>query len=412
MEPIALPTRLADIFEPSRYKVMYGGRGGGKSWSVARALLVIALSRKTRVLCTREYQVSIQDSVHRVLKDQISELGFDAYFSIQKNGIFCVNGSEFLFKGVGNDPDQIKSTEGVDICWVEEAQSVSNASWEVLIPTIRKEGSEIWVTFNPRHASDPTYQRFLTAPPPGTWCVKIGWEDNPWFPKTLAQEKDHAYAVDPEGAEHIWGGKTRTRSDADVLNGKWSVSQFEIGENWNGPYQGVDWGFASSATAGVRVWIDGDGLERTLYVSDEVYGVGIENDELPDFFGRIDRFSEYVTRADSARPEQVSHMRRHGYPKFKSAEKWPGSVHDGVAHLRGYKKIVIHPRCRHAIDEAGLWRYKIDKLTGDILPDLVSANDHVWDAVRYALSPVIRGGLKKHAVPSILGTSTNRRSPV
>lgn len=411
MEPVQLPTKLDGIFKPFRYKVMYGGRGGGKSWSVSRALLVLAMSKRTRVLCTREYQVSIGDSVHRVLKDQISELGVDAHFTIQKNGIFCVNGSEFIFKGIGNDPDQIKSTEGVDICWVEEAQSVSDRSWEILIPTIRKEGSEIWITFNPKQVNDPTYRRFITAPPPKTWSCKIGWEDNPWLPETLRAEKDHAYVVDPESAEHIWGGKTRTRSKADVLNGKWSVEPFKVDTSWNGPYQGVDWGFATSATAGVRVWVEGEGLERTLYVSDEVYGVGIENDELPELFSRIVGFENYVTRTDSARPEQVSHLRRHGFPKFRSAEKWKGSVQDGVAHLRGYKRIVIHPRCKHAIDEAGLWRHKVDKLTGDILPDLVDANDHVWDAIRYALSPVIKGGIKRRGVPHITGTLTGRKAP-
>jgi phage terminase large subunit len=395
---VRFPKKLVPLlFRRARYKVAYGGRGGAKSWAFARALLLLAARAKLRILCTREFQNSITDSVHKLLKDQIEPLGLLGFYDVQKTTIRGRNGSEFIFAGLRHNIDSIKSMEGIDIVWVEEAENVSAASWDVLIPTIRKDRSEIWISFNPKEKKSPTYQRFVLDPPPGATVVKVGWQDNPWFPEVLRLEKDHAYRVDADAARHVWGGEPLERTKAEVLFGKWVVDAFVPGENWDGPYYGVDWGFATDPTVLVRCWVQtlgkpGDAVrQRRLYIEHEAYRVGLEIDQTPAYFNEhVPGGSDHVSRADSARPETISHMQRHGYPRMEGVEKWAGSVEDGVAHLRGYEQIVIHPRCKHTIDEAGLWRFKVDRLTGDVLPELVDAHNHCWDAVRYALAPLIR----------------------
>jgi phage terminase large subunit len=204
------PARLKGLFQPARYKVLHGGRGSGKSWGVARALLILARTKRLRVLCTREVQKSIKDSVHALLGDQIQALGFGADFDILETEIRCrVTGSVFLFGGLQQHTvESIKSFEGCDIVWVEEAQSVSGKSWDVLVPTIRKPASEIWVTLNPQLESDETYQRFIANPPPGAWVAQMNYTDNPWFPGVLEDERAHAErTMKTEKYRHIWEGR-------------------------------------------------------------------------------------------------------------------------------------------------------------------------------------------------------------
>lgn len=385
---IQLPAKLKFLWEPMRYKVAYGGRGGAKSHAFARALVAQGMLKPERVLCTREVQKSIKDSVHRLLSDLIIELGMDSFYSITQYEIRGKNGTLFLFAGLSDQTAMsVKSFEGVTKCWVEEAQTVSDRSWEILIPTIRAPGSEIWVSFNPDEESDPTFQRFCINTPPNCRVVKINWDDNPWFPDELRQEKDYLYSIDPEVAAHVWGGECRKASDAQVLRGRCSVEHFEVKPHWDGPYQGVDWGFANDPTTFMRVWIDG----RTLYVEKELYGIGWDIDLLPSYFDDMPDGRQHVTRADNARPETISYMVRQGWKNMMAADKWPGSVEDGVEFLRMFEKIVIHPDCKHCAEEARLWSYAVDRLTGNVLPKLVDKYNHTWDAIRYALAPMIRG---------------------
>lgn len=385
-----MPRKLAFLRRPRRYKVAYGGRGGAKSWSFARQLLIDGLERPLRVLCARELQVSIADSVHKLLADQIEALNLGAWYAVQQQTIRGRNGSEFIFAGLRNNVTKIKSMEGVDRVWVEEAETVSEESWRVLIPTVRKAGSEIWVSFNPREESDPTYRRFVLSPPPEATVAKIGWRDNPWFPAELRREMEYDYSVDPDAAAHVWGGECRSQSDAQVLRGKWTVESFEPRDGLDGPYLGADWGFAQDPTALVLAWIDA--AANTLYVEREAYGVGVDIDATPALFDAVPGARVRVIRADSARPETISYVRRNGYPKIEAAEKWPGSVEDGIAFLRSFARIVVHSRCRRFAEEARLYSYKTDRLTGDVLPAVVDAHNHLIDALRYALSPLIRRG--------------------
>jgi phage terminase large subunit len=228
LPPILIPEKLDFLFEPYRYKVAYGGRGGAKSWGFARALIALADQDKRRILCTREYQNSIQESVHRLLTDQIEAMGLTSHFTITQQAITHANGSEFIFAGLKTDPQKIKSTEGVDICWVEEGQKVSNNSWEILIPTVRQTGSEIWISFNPDEEFDPTYVRFITNTPPKSKVVKIGWQDNPWFPPELEIERKHLLIVDPEAYANVWEGECRKHSEGSYY-GRHIVQAYDEG---------------------------------------------------------------------------------------------------------------------------------------------------------------------------------------
>lgn len=208
---VEIPRKLQFLFKPSRYKVAHGGRGSAKSWSFARAIIIRCVQSKTRVLCAREIQKSIKQSVHTLLKDQIEMMGLSSKFEVLETEIRCVNGSEISFAGLQNHTiDSIKSFEGCDIVWIEEAQSVSKKSWDILIPTIRKENSEIWVSFNPELDTDETYQRFVVNTPPGAIVEQVNYSDNPWFSETLEQERLHCKLTAPDDYETIWEGKCRS----------------------------------------------------------------------------------------------------------------------------------------------------------------------------------------------------------
>jgi len=229
------PEKLACLFKPNRYKVLYGGRGGAKSWGIARALLIMASNKPLRILCARELQMSIRDSVHKLLSDQIAALQLSGFYEIQNSSIKGLNGSEFSFAGLRSNVAQIKSYEGVDICWVEEAQTVSKGSWNVLIPTIRKDGSEIWVSFNPELEEDETYQRFVLHPPAGAVVEKINWSDNPWFPEVLRAEMEALKTRDYSSYLTVWEGLCRKSIDGAVFGNELAVAELE-GRITNVPY--------------------------------------------------------------------------------------------------------------------------------------------------------------------------------
>ncbi len=386
---VQTPRAFGFLYDPPlgavRYRCGYGGRGSGKSWQVARALLVHGVTRPLRILCGREYQSSIKDSVHKLLVDQINALNLGGIHRIQETSILGSNGTEFLFKGLRRDIAQIKSTEGIDICWLEEAESVSDHSWLTIIPTIRKPDSEIWVTFNPALPSDATYKRFVTTSPDRSVVRKVSYLDNPWLPAVLNEEQAALLRSDPEAHAHVWGGEPWSRSDAQVLSGKWRVADFRPDDSWDGPYYGADWGFAQDPTVIVRCWIH----DNRLLIEYAEGQPQLDNDDTARLFRSIPGASEHTIRADSARPETINELCKRGF-LVEGAEKWDGSVKDGIAHLRSYSEIVIHPRCARAIQEARLWRYKTDPRTQEVLPKLVDGHDHTWDGIRYALGPIIQ----------------------
>ena len=389
-----MPRWAARLREPWRFKVIYGGRGSSKSWTVARHRLLQASTQPLQGLCARETQESLGDSVHRLLSNQIDEMGLPGW-TVQRERIFHRSGSEITFAGIRTDPAKIKSAEGVDWCWIEEAESVSKASWDILIPTIRGRGpkygneypgAEIDITFNPRNKTDPTYQRFIVNPPPNALVLKVNWRENPWFPEVLREEKDHLARVDPDAYMHVWEGEPTMRSDAQVLRGKWAIEAFDpLPGVWDGPYFGMDFGFSQDPTHAVEIWRH----MNTLYVRREARGIQIDIDRYPELLMKFPDAVGRAIRCDSARPESVSYLKNHGYPLAVSARKWPGSIEDGVAWLRSHDRIVVHPECPAIAEECRLWAHKVDRLTGDILPDIMDAHNHGMDAVRYAMEPAI-----------------------
>ncbi len=388
---IQIPEKMQFLFKPARYKVAYGGRGGVKSWSFARILLIKGAHSCIRVLCAREFQNSIKESVHRLLSDQIELMRLSDYYRILNSEIHGVTGTEFVFAGVRNNVTKIKSMEGIDICWVEEAEKVSENSWSILIPTIRKSGSELWVSFNPHEETDPTYKKFITNRDailkefPGSVIIETSWRDNPWLPKELEAEKNYLARVDKDAYDHVWGGQVQKRSSSQVMRGKCVLDSFVVGLDWNGPYYGIDWGFSTDPVTLIKMWI----FNNRLYIEEEFWGLEVELDDLPKKFDSVSGAKEHTARADNSRPETIRHLQRHGYPRVEGASKWPGSIEDGISFLRAFEKIIIHPRCVHTDEESRTYKHKVDQLTGDVLPDIVDKNNHCWDAIRYALEPLI-----------------------
>jgi phage terminase large subunit len=374
------------------------------------SLLFGPLKKSIRVLCAREIQNSIEESVHHLLVEQIDLLGLTHYFDVKDRVItHKLNGSVFIFSGIAKNVTKIKSMEGIDICWVEEAEKISKNSWMVLKPTIRAEGSEIWITFNPDQEEDPTWVDFVVAYMKGmlkdAWVKLINWRDNPWFPDRLRKEKEHDYRVDPETAAHIWEGALNTRSEAVIFRGKYKSevlhphknNVWDDDYNWSGPYYGADWGFSNDPNTLVKCWVSPkkvegiDTPERLLYVEYESYEIGTKLDDIHKHWAEdVPGVGEEEIRADCSRPETIDHVSSHSGWNIKPCEKWPESVEDGITWLRSFDWIVFHPRCEHGLIEARTYKYKVDKLTGRVLRDIVDANNHIWDAIRYAFDEAIR----------------------
>jgi phage terminase large subunit len=381
------------LLQPYRYKCLFGGRGAGKSVAIADCLLVIGLARKIRVLCAREFQISIKESVHALLKTRIEQLGLSDFYQVQETTITGRNGSGFIFKGIRHNIQSIKSMSGLTHCWIEEAQTISAESWRVLIPTIREEGAEVWTSFNPNQETDTVYQQLVANPRANSYVRKVNWDENPHFPDVLNEERLAMQASDPDAYHHIWEGGFWSKSNAQVLSGKWIVNEFEPGEDWDGPYFGADFGFANDPTTLVKCWV----YDHRLYVEYESYAHNLDLDTTADRWRfDIPGCDQHAIYADSARPESISYLSRRGLPKIQSVKKWAGSVEDGIAHLRSYDKIVIHPRCPETIREARLYCYKVDKLSGEIMPMVVDAFNHTQDCLRYSMTPILLQKLTKH----------------
>lgn len=350
---------------------------------------IFGYAEPLRILCTRELQVSIKESMHAEIKNAIQTYPWlENHYEIGEAFIRGRNGTEFLFRGLRHNISSIKSMAQIDLCIIEEAADVPAQSWQALLPTIRAPKSEIWAVYNPKLDTDPVDKMFRQQRPPRAEVVEISHMDNPWFPPELEEQRKHDQEVmNPADYAWIWGGSYLVNSDAQVLAGKWRVAEFEPSDKWDGPYQGGDFGYAQDPTAAVRCYIHGD----TLYISHEAGGRGIELDAIGTrVCDGIPGFERFPSRWDSASPGSISIATRSGIPKAVGAPKWQGSVDDGIRYLRSFREIVIHPRCKATINEARLYSYKVDRLTGDILPVLVDANNHYIDALRYAVSPMIK----------------------
>lgn len=387
---ITLPKQFKEIHKPKRYKVFYGGRGSGKSWAIAIVLLLLSLSKRITILCCREIQNSLADSVYQLLVEQIERLNISSQFTITKTEIIANRTkSRFIFKGLYRNVRSIKSIEGVDVCWIEEAECVSQESLDYLIPTIRKKGSEIWISFNPDQETDPVYKNFVLTDREDVYKAKVNYTDNPFFPEVLKKEMEWDKENDPDRYSWVWEGNTREHTDALVFKGKFVVKHFDTPDDAVF-YHGADWGFSVDPTTLVRCYIS----DNCLYIDREVYEVGMEIDDTPNKFREISTAETWQIIADNARPETISYMRRAGF-RIKGSRKGKGSVESGIEMLRSFDKIYIHPSCTHTVDEFKTYSYKTDKLTGNILPVILDKNNHIIDALRYAIEDITRGRNRK-----------------
>ena len=393
---IELPPKLIPIFTgAARYRCAYGGRAGGKTYSFAlmtaiRAYQMAGNGQRGVILCAREFMNSLDDSSLEEIKQAIEGTPWLAeHFDVGEKYIRTKCGRiRYVFAGLRHSLNSIKSKAKVLIAWIDEAESVSETAWQKLTPTIREAGSEVWVTWNREKEGSPVDSRFIKTRPRNCKITEINADDNPWLSDASKEERENdRKRLNHADFLHIWEGHYKKNSDAQIFNGCYSIEEFEPQAHWDGPYYGIDWGFANDPTAGTKSWIS----DRVLYIEHDFSKVRLELDAtagaLIDALPDIERHS---ARADNARPESISYVKRHGIPRIEPCKKGKGSVEDGIEFIKSFDRIVIHPRCKATAEEFALYSYKVDRLSGDILTIIVDAYNHCIDSLRYALEPIMR----------------------
>lgn len=385
------PQALEFLFEPARYKVAYGGRGSGKSWGAARALLILAAQRPMRILCCREFQKSISESVHALLSDQVADLGLSSFYEIQQTTIKGANGSEFIFAGLRHNVANVKSIERLQIAWVEEAQTVSKASWDTLIPTVRAEGSEIWITFNPELDTDTTFVKFVANPLPGSVVRKVNWSDNPFFPEVLRAEMEHLKVTDPDQWLTTWEGHCRHTLDGAIYAKELRASQ-EEGRICRVPYD---------ATKPVHCffdlgWADNTSIWFAQTVGFETRVIDFyQNNQMPlTHYLEVIQSRGYVLGTcwlpHDARAKQlgtgrsVEEMMRAAGRTVQIVPML--SVEDGINAARTVfaNCYFDQDKCADGLQNLRRYRYDVDQATGQFSKrPLHSEDSHAADAFRY-----------------------------
>ena len=393
---LEVPEIFLPLLKPARYKGAYGGRGSAKSWFFAGQGIQKCLTKRgTKGICIREVQRSLEHSVKRLLADRISAMGVSPYFKVLNTHIKTPGDGVIIFQGMqDHTSDSIKSLEGFDWAFVEEAHSMSRRSLDLLLPTLRKEDSEYWFGWNPRRPTDPVDDFFRNDPPPDAVSIESSYKDNPFFPEVLRTKMEWDKRRDPDKYSHIWLGEYERHTEARVFK-NYTVEEFDTPEDAEFLFGG-DFGFANDPTVLSRSYVKG----RTLFIDYEAYAIGCEIDDTPDLFDSVGCTKNHLHAkpgskctgmarkweviADSARPETISYLQRHGYPRIEAARKGPGSVEEGINFLKNFD-IVIHTRCVNTIDEFASYCYKRHPLTEEIMPVLDDKKNHVIDATRYAV---------------------------
>lgn len=386
---IETPRAFLPLLGPARFKGARGGRGAAKSWFVADRLIEDSICSRQRIACLREYQTTIKDSSKRLIEDRITTHGLGPLFEVTETEIRGPHGSLFVFKGLtagvsrGGTAESLKSLEGFTRAWVEEAQTISQRSIDLMTPTFRS-GSEMWFTWNPKRSDGPVERLFsANLDDPDFVCVTVSYRDNPWFPEELRRDMERDRARDPDKYAHVWLGEFESHSEARVFK-NWRVEAFDAPSDARF-YFGADWGFANDPSVLVRCYRVG----RTLFIDYEAWKVGCQIEFLPALFDTVPDARKWPIVADSARPETIDYMQRHGYPRIRGALKGVGSVEDGVEFMKSHD-IVVHPRCVHVIDELATYSWKVDPQTEEVLPVLADKKNHTIDSVRYAVEATRR----------------------
>lgn len=320
---------------------------------------------------------TMKESCHKLLCDYIDKLGLTNFYDTTNNRIVGQNGSEFIFMGIRQNPQSVKSLEGVHICWGEEAQTMSSESLEMLIPTIRVEGSQLWFSMNPDDESDPVYQLILN-PPPNTLLININYTDNPFCPQTLIDEAEYMKDIDYERYQHVWMGEPLKLSDAVIFRNKFEVRNFEVPASAQFR-QGVDFGY-TDALAATQSYIEGE----YLYICGEAGGTNIDTESMPQkLIDGIPDFKKWKVYGDSADPKAIIYLRNRGF-RVEKVKKGPNSVLDGINYLKSFRRIFIHPSCVNTINEFNNYKWETDRMTGEIIAKPEDKNNHWIDSLRYA----------------------------
>ena len=392
---IELPNKLIEVFDgAARYRAAYGGRGSGKTKTFAKMAAVKGYmfghaGLAGAILCAREHLNSLDESSMEEIKATIrDEPILNDYYEIGEKFIRSKDRRiRFVFAGLRHNLDSIKSKANVLLAWVDEAENVSEAAWQKLIPTVRAPNSEIWATWNPENPESATNRRLRINSSKDMKVAQINWRDNPWFPTVLNLERVRDLEQRPDIYGHVWEGDFLTQTNVQVFSGKWRSEEFIPQNGWSGPYFGLDFGFRPDPLCAVKCWVH----DENLYIEQEAYGTEIEIDQTFDFITkRMPDFAKHVSRADSAEPKTISYLQRNGFPRMEGVKKWPNSIAEGIRFIRGFKCVIIHPTCTGALRDFRLYSHKVDRLSGDILPDVLDANNHAPDAVRYAIAPLIK----------------------
>lgn len=372
--------------EGPRFLGIHGGRGGAKSWTFADLMIArMVRDQSLSAVCVREVQRSIDQSIKRLLEQKIRQHQVEDYFDVKSTQIRSKRGPGLvIFQGLSDHTaESIKSLEGYDVCWIDEAQAIKKRSLDILRPTIRKPGAQIWASWNPVNDTDPI-DVLLRGPDRvlDSIVVEANYYDNPWCPKSLLAEAAYDQRSDPEKYGHVWLGQYLKHSEARVFK-NWIIEDFETPKDAILRF-GVDWGFSPDPTVLVRGFLEG----RKLFIDYEAYQVECEIEDTPALFLTVPESETYQLSCASDRPERIKSLLRHGF-KARSVLREPNSVQEGVEYLRGLQ-IIVHPRCKRLIAELRLYSRKIDPLTGAILPILEDKHNHVIDAIRYLVDPVRR----------------------
>lgn len=405
---IELPPKLIPIFSTAnvRYRSSWGGRGSGKTRTFAlmtaiKGYMYAEAGVSGLILGAREHLNSLSDSSMEEIKQAIRAVPFlNAYYEMGENYIRTKNRRvSYGFAGLRHNLDSIKSKARILLCWVDEAETVSEMAWRKLLPTVREDDSEVWVTWNPERRDSATSQRFrheqifddLTGELIGVGC-EMNYSDNPWFPDVLEIERRQDQKnLDDATYRWIWEGDYLELSEAQIFRNKYKVEAFddELWKTADRLFFGADFGFANDPNTLIRSFV----LENTLYIEYEAFGVGVDLDEMAQFYESVPGARDWPIKGDCSRPETISYLRRQGF-NIEAAEKWPGSVEDGIAHIKGFETVVIHPRCKKTLEEFRNYSYKKDRLTDEVLPIIVDKWNHGIDALRYSLDGYImaRGG--------------------
>lgn len=384
---VKIPKWAKDFYKPARYKAVYGGRGSGKSWAFAQMLIVKHIENPNlRSLVLRELKKSLDESVKYLLEKTIQRMNASDFFQINDKEILSKKGSgKIMFDNLkDHTAESLKSYEDAGICWVEEAQTITYKSLSILTPTIRKEESEIWFTWNPKSPHDAVDAFFRGNNPVKNSIVKmVNYKDNKWFNSVMQEEMELCLANNKEHFAHIWLGEYDITTDALVFR-NWKVMDFETPDDTMF-YYGADWGYSQDPTVLIRCYIVG----RKLFIDYEAYMVGCEIQDIPHLFFTIPESEKWPICADSSRPETISYMRKNGFPKMFQSTKGAKSVEEGIEWLKSFE-IIVHPRCEKTIEELSCYSYKKDKATDKTTPILEDKNNHVMDSLRYACESVRR----------------------